>query len=391
MGCGSSASKKYSPEAGGTSNPAGTAVEGTVKTVETPTAEVATTKPEPSATEDASKSVDTTATAEATPAAKAEANSESEDEDDEMDDEEFAMKAVKSMGKGTRKGICAEKTEKDESWTPPVFLKTAEQEQRLRDAIAKCFMFSALDEEQLKVVIAAFKETPAASGATVIEQGAMVGNSEPALYVFETGRLNVFKKGIENAVFTYTIPGQYFGDLALLYSVPRAATVVAEVDSLLWSIDRETFNNLVKDAAQQQMQKRLEFLASVPVFAGLTDDERMKLGEAVQVRRVQAGDTIITQGEQGEEFFVLEAGKAEARIEGLPVLSYKDGDFFGELALLKSAPRAADVIATDACKLLVLGSEVFKRLLGPLDAILKERSDVYASVDLEALRASADL
>jgi cAMP-dependent protein kinase regulator len=43
--------------------------------------------------------------------------------------------------------------------------------------------------------------------------------------------------------------GEAFGELALLYNAPRAASIKAKTDSVLFSLDRETFNNIVKEAA----------------------------------------------------------------------------------------------------------------------------------------------
>lgn len=319
---------------------------------------------------------------------RADDDEEDEDEDDVMDDAEFEKNMAKAQTKGARMGVSAERTEVDKNWKPPVFEKTGEQEARLRQSLGKCFMFSVLDEAQLKAVVNAFQEMPAIAGQTVIEQGAAVTATEPALYVIESGELNVFKTGIEKSVFTYTIPGQYFGDLALLYNAPRAATVKANSDSSLWSIDRDTFNNLVKDAARQQMEKRLGFLAEVPCLKGLKDDERMSICDAMQVRNFEAGDAIIKRGDFGKDFCLVEFGRAEARIEGNVVMSYETTNFFGELALLKDAPRAADVVASEPCRLLVLGAESFRRLLGPLDAILQERAEAYANVDIEKFKAS---
>jgi len=47
-------------------------------------------------------------------------------------------------------------------------------------------------------------------------------------------------------------PGESFGELALLYNAPRAATIIAKSDSVLFSLDRETFNHIVKDASQRK-------------------------------------------------------------------------------------------------------------------------------------------
>lgn len=44
-------------------------------------------------------------------------------------------------------------------------------------------------------------------------------------------------------------PGESFGELALLYNTPRAATIIAKSDSILYGLDRATFNGVVKDAA----------------------------------------------------------------------------------------------------------------------------------------------
>jgi cAMP-dependent protein kinase regulator len=59
------------------------------------------------------------------------------------------------------------------------------------------------------------------------------------------------------------------------------------------------------------------------------------------------------------------------------VRQYKAGDFFGELALLKNAPRAASIFAKSELKLASIDRDSFKRLLGPLDNILKRNISSY--------------
>ena len=80
---------------------------------------------------------------------------------------------------------------------------------------------------------------------------------------------------------------------------------------------------------------------------------------------------------------MIESGEAvatksvNASEEAKEVMHYVPGDYFGERALLKNEPRAANVIAKTDCVVLCLDRHSFKRLMGPLEEILKRKMDVY--------------
>lgn len=57
--------------------------------------------------------------------------------------------------------------------------------------------------------------------------------------------------------------------------------------------------------------------------------------------------------------------------------AYSSGDYFGELALLRGEPRAASVKAKTAVTLVSMDRHAFKRMLGPLEEILKRNVDLY--------------
>ena len=59
------------------------------------------------------------------------------------------------------------------------------------------------------------------------------------------------------------------------------------------------------------------------------------------------------------------------------VMDYSEGGFFGELALLNNAPRAASIIAETDCNLVYMDRGAFKRLLGPLEDLLQRNAEKY--------------
>lgn len=110
-------------------------------------------------------------------------------------------------------------------------------------------MFNALDEKELTIVIDAIEEVKCNGNENVITEG----DQGDCMYVLEQGSLKCTKIFAGNTEPTHLkdyVPGEGFGELALLYNCPRAATITALEDSTVWRLDRDTFNNIVKDAAQ---------------------------------------------------------------------------------------------------------------------------------------------
>lgn len=171
--------------------------------------------------------------------------------------------------------------------------------------------------------------------------------------------------------------------MALLYNAPRAATVKAKTECVLWAVDRETFNHIVKEAAQKKREQYENFLKSVDILSSVDPYELSQIADALKSCNYNKDDYVIKEGEMGDVFYIISEGTAVATKTMEPgkppveVKNYNVGDYFGELALIKGEPRAANILATSNLKLISLDRLSFKRLLGPIEDILKRNSEQY--------------
>ncbi|KAK4627341.1 cAMP-dependent protein kinase regulatory subunit [Fulvia fulva] len=268
----------------------------------------------------------------------------------------------------------------DNNWKAPVYPKTQEQVDRLREAVSHNFLFSHLDDEQSSQVLDALQERkiPAKDVRVIVQGDAgdffyVVEQGSFDIYVSKTGKVEAGPDGMGSKV-AVSGPGTSFGELALMYNAPRAATVVSTEPSTLWQLDRITFRRILMDSAFQRRRMYESFLEEVPLLKGLTPYERSKIADALESTKYPAGSEIIREGDVGDRFFILESGEAYAAKRGQenrPLKTYKHGDYFGELALLEDRPRAASVLSKTEVKVATLEKDGFQRLLGPVESIMR--------------------
>eukprot|EP00475_Leptophrys_vorax_P012119 TRINITY_DN1854_c0_g1_i7.p1 TRINITY_DN1854_c0_g1~~TRINITY_DN1854_c0_g1_i7.p1 ORF type:complete len:749 (+),score=208.08 TRINITY_DN1854_c0_g1_i7:309-2555(+) len=259
---------------------------------------------------------------------------------------------------------------------PALYKKSDEIKQFLAESMTKTTkIFKDFDNSQLTRVVEGMWRVQVTAGESIIKQGDPGDN----FYVVEEGEFDIFKNG---AKVMHAGKGICFGELALIYNAPRQATVTAVTDSTVWAVDRHAFRENLKKINKAKLEEYESFLITVPVFQTLLKSERLNVAEALEEVTFQDKHVIVRQGDVGETFFIVKEGevivtKAEDSKEEKVVAQCKRGDFFGELALLNSEPRAATVTAKGVVECLTLNRTAFNALLGPLREIL-------ARVDWEA-------
>uniref|UniRef100_A0A915P7D1 cAMP-dependent protein kinase regulatory subunit n=1 Tax=Meloidogyne floridensis TaxID=298350 RepID=A0A915P7D1_9BILA len=100
------------------------------------------------------------------------------------------------------------------------------------------------------------------------------------------------------------------------------------------------------------------------LFAHLDVDEQKAIFDAMFPVEKKQGEIIIEQGEEGDNFYVIESGEVDCFVNGEFVLSVKEGGSFGELALIYGTPRAATVVAkTPTVKLWAIDRLTYRAIL----------------------------
>ncbi|TMW64900.1 hypothetical protein Poli38472_009067 [Pythium oligandrum] len=310
---------------------------------------------------------------------------ESESEDDEESDAvgEINEKPAppKPIVKGRRTSVSAETIDPHSAkqFERVIHPKSDEERQQITKMVAENILFKSLDEKQHEIVLDAMFPKDFEPGETIIKQGDDGDN----FYILESGVCEVYKDEVLVQTCTNSMS---FGELALMYNAPRAATVKAIEKSKVWALDRQTFKYIIMETTLKKRESHKGFIERVPLLESLSEYERLTVADALKTETFSDGEVIITQGDEGNMFYIIEEGTAACSKQLSPdeppvfMGNLTCGAYFGEIALLTTRPRQATVTATGKVKCLTLDRKTFKRVMGPLEDILKRNIDKYNSV-----------
>ena len=267
---------------------------------------------------------------------------------------------------------------------------------RVDDVLRRSSLFRLLSEDQFEVLRPLLHEEHYGFGDVIVRQG----EETEAFYVLVSGRVRVVKmreQGDEIAMATLR-PGDSFGEAALLEGGARTATIRCSTAADVTRLNRTDFLALLE--ANPDLKRSLEltarlralhgFLYEFSNFGRLPQRALHALIEKLDRVEFSKGETIIREGDSAGPMYVVERGRVRVFTERdgreRDLAFYREGDFFGELAILTNAPRAASVEAATACRLLALAPETVRELKNEypeFQRLLEERLAQY-SADIEA-------
>jgi cAMP-dependent protein kinase regulator len=237
-----------------------------------------------------------------------------EDEEDPAEDDNFeteekpangapdmslqmAMSLNRNSASRRRSAVSAESVDPakiSSMYERKVHEKSPETRAKLKVKVHDNFLFSTLDPEQLDILLDAMFEKKFAAGETIIKQGDEGDN----FYLVFAGECDVYlNKGGSESLVLHCVEGDSFGELALLYNAPRAATVKASSECTLFAVDRFTFKFIMMDTTMSKRKTYEGFLEKVPLLSSLTSNERQTVADALKPVTFKDGEAIIHQND----------------------------------------------------------------------------------------------
>lgn len=267
--------------------------------------------------------------------------------------------------------IFSKGVEVTEHFEAPSYPKTQQQTVLIREAAASNFLFEDLNDSARNMIIEAMDPIEVPKGIEIITQG----ETGDYFYVIERGSVAFF---VNDARVGEASSGDSFGELALMYDCPRAATCTAESKSVkLWRVDQTLFKQILASSKMKEVSNDIGILKKVSFLKDLDSRYLNTIAHALTRKEYSAGHQIVKKGETGHTFYIIQSGKVKVSEIGLGESQFDDielssGEFFGERALITGDVRAANITALTDIVLMEMDGFDFKELLGPVEDLMTE-------------------
>ena len=221
--------------------------------------------------------------------------------------------------------------------------------------ISKHFFLQTLTNQAKNEIIISMSLYSLKEGKTLYNQGS-IGNY---WYIVQSGKLNKFMDG--NLISTIN-EGDSFGEHALMNNSPRTYTVVAVTDCKLWVLKRQVFKKILDFIFTLNYEQNMKFLEGINIPLDGTIKAIMANNLIQEIYK--QGQYIFKEGEIGSCMYIIKEGEVECIKGDKVVRVLKQGDNFGQKALLEDAKRSLDVRAKTDTKIYSISSSFFETQFG---------------------------
>lgn len=283
--------------------------------------------------------------------------------------------------------------------------KAAQDEASLSAAapqVAPQVLFSALDAESFKATVSVFDVRFVADDQALVEEGS-VGNEA---FIVARGELDVSKKSMKPGGAPLALArlgnGALFGEMALLSSAPRTATVSACRPSVVLVGSKQALDRVAAKApevgrvfAEFCRRRMLDNLVRTNfILKAASPSERPALIERFTVKQFNQGDRIVVQGSPPDGLHIVALGEVDivhndGASDTTLVARLGPGEVVGEVALILRRPAITDVIAHHPTVTLFLQRDRFLGLARAHPKVFVELYELAVHRDQETATAAS--
>lgn len=271
--------------------------------------------------------------------------------------------------------IVGEQLDASSDFVPPIFEKSDEDVATIQSRLADKIFFNDLTKQEERVLIDAFEPVIMTDGDIVIREG----DKGDFFYVLSEGKVTYLVK--EKVVGDSEGGSQCFGELALLYASPRAATVRCESSpTKMFRVDQKTFRSLLQKQSQAKEREKMGLLRSIDLFADIERRDLKRLSAAMKPRSISPGDLLATGGVSHDVFYAVAEGALEVTEVTFGTTKFVDmeltkGDYFGERVLASDEPQSANITVTQAGMVFYIDKPTFVKVMGQFSRVIMRAQD----------------
>uniref|UniRef100_A0A0A9WBB3 cAMP-dependent protein kinase type II regulatory subunit n=1 Tax=Lygus hesperus TaxID=30085 RepID=A0A0A9WBB3_LYGHE len=200
------------------------------------------------------------------------------------------------------------------------------------------------------------------------------GDDNYGFYVIGMGEYEIrtVSSGVESVK---RVNSGTFGELTLLHNQNSRSTVTAKTNGKLYSLDRNDFRKIVTKTTHELRKNLEEIINKVPLLKDLTEFDKLKVADVLELINFSDGDVIVKEGECSDGVYLVVHGSVkivEKTDSGRKELTVGSGEHFGELPASKPASACKSAVAVGQTKVAFLKAEAYERLMGPCLKVLKK-------------------
>eukprot|EP00930_Biecheleria_cincta_P105089 TRINITY_DN9763_c0_g1_i1.p1 TRINITY_DN9763_c0_g1~~TRINITY_DN9763_c0_g1_i1.p1 ORF type:complete len:750 (+),score=135.52 TRINITY_DN9763_c0_g1_i1:154-2403(+) len=279
-------------------------------------------------------------------------------------DEEEEVVPPKELQRPRKGGVCSVPLVKGYC-KEPFWNKHHEWERILFESLRNNLIFKRCDNRDMVKFVRGMETHLRYDGELFVEEG----ERADSLIVVLEGRLACYTSA-SSAPQQVLQSGALVDATAVLFAYPRKYSMKACGECIVAKLCHHDYVDLSTRMNFYSRERNKYLLKGTKMLEMMEDEAVEKLCDSLKLRTLPANYQIITQHEQGKEFYIVNRGTVRVWVKTADdeqeYVRLHEGALFGELALLKDSPRAANVTAVTEVELLVLTRKQFERLLGPM-------------------------